>query len=626
MSTYEGIIIRNRLKIYFNPTHEISGENTAQRTPVNINTLLPHSEHHNIVLDYDPHNQEETNMVAEWDNKRVRIVFDPASRAVTHDWVEDCQYHYAGLIHRQVSDKTVYALSAKNLSDTNSITILDTPADPPQEPHEPGEAAETPQCSNTTETPADEAAAPDTRNENQQRLEELLRQLEDARNALGIAGDIEQLKKEKQALQEHIHRLTDESSSLETQFEKMTRTYHEKMVNISFDGFMASKMLRAAADWETENTVSQQRELLDKISHVTANHLEPDELIDYLCRTIQIARDYDRNTIINLAICMTQGFLTVFSGEPGCGKTSICNILGNVLGLNRIAGLSGCDDRVNRFVTVPVERGWTSKRDFVGYYNPLTKTFDKSNRQIYDALCQLDAEQSQNRCTLPYLILLDEANLSPMEYYWSDFMRLCDNTALPRTVNLGENYIFRIPENLHFVATINNDHTTETLSPRLIDRSWIVTLPGQEQKTLKDDTIPPEKIRVVSWESLRNAFIFNPDDCNLPGRIGDIYQKIISLLKEQRFPVSPRIDHAIKHYWKAASTWMEGSSPDITALDYAVAQRILPKIAGSGEQFEEWLGDFQNLCNDNGLRMSVQLLSGIIARGNDQMKYYQFFC
>ena len=70
-----------------------------------------------------------------------------------------------------------------------------------------------------------------------------------------------------------------------------------------------------------------------------------------------------------------------------------------------------------------------------------------------------------------FIILLDEANLSPMEYYWSDFMNICDDLGPQSTVNLGENYVFGIPETLHFVATINNDHTTETLSPRLIDRA-----------------------------------------------------------------------------------------------------------------------------------------------------------
>lgn len=159
---------------------------------------------------------------------------------------------------------------------------------------------------------------------------------------------------------------------------------------------------------------------------------EPQELIEYLCTLINFERpQYSRNTIINIAICMTQGFLTVFSGEPGCGKTSICNIFANVLGLNKIQYLVKNQDalieNVTRYIPISVERGWTSKRDFIGYFNPLSKSFDKSNGRVYDGLKILDMENKSDASRFPFLILLDEANLSPMEYYWADFMNVCDD-------------------------------------------------------------------------------------------------------------------------------------------------------------------------------------------------------
>lgn len=93
------------------------------------------------------------------------------------------------------------------------------------------------------------------------------------------------------------------------------------MVELAFDGFMASKMLRAAAEWENEQTNNQYVELTDKVASIQMSNKTPEELIEYLCRVIQICRpNYSKNAIINIAICLTQGFLTVFSGEPGCGK------------------------------------------------------------------------------------------------------------------------------------------------------------------------------------------------------------------------------------------------------------------------------------------------------------------
>lgn len=482
--------------------------------------------------------------------------------------------------------------------------------------------------------------------EREEEYEALSARIEASQKLLGVVGDIDDLQKKYENLSKevdylgiHKSHLTSETNSLELQFQQLISRPHEKMVELAFDGFMASKMLRAAAEWENEQTNNQYVELTDKVASIQMSNKTPEELIEYLCRVIQICRpNYSKNAIINIAICLTQGFLTVFSGEPGCGKTSICNIFGEALGLNKIADMIECPadskEMVGRYVAVSVERGWTSKRDFVGYYNPLSKTFDKSNRRIYNALHQLDTEKRAGILKLPYIILLDEANLSPMEYYWSDFMNICDDLGPHSKVNLDEDYVFGVPETLHFVATINNDHTTETLSPRLIDRAWIITLP---QLNLRDysslgneSNIPAEEVEVISWKSLRDAFTPVKDECFFTPELQKCYESIVAKLREKKFTVSPRIDIAIKRYWAIASKYFEMDdtktvAPTI-ALDYAIAQRILPKIGGNGEEFEKWLKEFSSLCSSNGLNTSAAIVKDIIERGNQQMKYYQFFC
>lgn len=445
---------------------------------------------------------------------------------------------------------------------------------------------------------------------------------------------LEEFQQEIDYLERHKSYLERDTSGLEFQFQQLISRSHEKMVEIAFDGFMSSKMLNAAAEWETEESNSECAELLKKVNTISVEEKKPEEFITYLCRTVQTARPtYSKNVIVNIAICITQGFLTVFSGEPGSGKTSICNIVGQVLGLNKLADCIDCagtkKDSVRRFIPISVERGWTSKRDFVGYYNPLSKTFDKSNRRVYDALRQLDAEKREGIAKFPYLMLLDEANLSPMEYYWSDFMNICDDLSAQSSVNLGENYVYGIPETLHFLATINNDHTTETLSPRLIDRAWIITLPQQYSAISRGKEISDDDIDIITWNSLRQAFIPRMEECIFSAEIQKIYDEIITLMRKKRFTISPRIDMAIKRYWAVASKWFEmdetKTDATIVAFDYAVAQRILPKIVGNGEAFESWLVEFRDLCSKNSLNMCATVLNEIMDRGNQQMKYYQFF-
>lgn len=145
--------------------------------------------------------------------------------------------------------------------------------------------------------------------------------------------------------------------------------------------------------------------LAEAINSLPASGTNNRKALDYLITAIQKERpQYSRNLILNLLICTHQGFLTVFSGAPGSGKTSFCNLLGKVLGLtqfDRKIGEQEFMSTANRYIPVSVERGWTSKRDLIGYYNPLTRTFEESNRDVYDGLKLLDWEKTRGSASSP---------------------------------------------------------------------------------------------------------------------------------------------------------------------------------------------------------------------------------
>lgn len=447
-----------------------------------------------------------------------------------------------------------------------------------------------------------------------------------------------QLQRETKELEKRRSSLDRQRSKLEAYIQETAANPMAKLGALQLDSQLADWMQQAG----TQKQLPPQRTSRYLPYPSGVKHLEQE-----LCRRVQEYRPaYSPLDILNIAVCLTQGFLTVFYGAPGCGKTSICNIFAGILGLKE-----GNGGQSERYVPVSVERGWMSKRDFIGYFNPLTRTFDSSNRQIYDALRLLDGElefKDENGvpCAVPpFLILLDEANLSSMEYYWADFMNLCEDSLTPGvltqsdgtsrlirgTVNLGE-VCLEVPDWLRFAATINADHTTEILSPRLIDRAWLVSLPDAGE----DDTAPrqPEKRTAplsVTWPELLEAF-GGGGKWEGSGSQKAFREIVRHLQDECGIAVSHRVRQAVRRYWSGASrafgaVWSKKTpyeNAGTAALDYAIAQRVLPQLQGSGPDFAEKLDSLKALCESHKLDKSAAIVQRIQDRGAET-DYFQFF-
>lgn len=165
--------------------------------------------------------------------------------------------------------------------------------------------------------------------------------------------------------------------------------------------------------------------------------------------------------------------------------------------------------------------------------------------------------------------------------------------------------------------------------PRLIDRAWIVQLPQQVGAVSVSGEIPQDQIDLITWSSLREAFAFNTNESVvLPADVQKVYDAVSAHLRKAKLYISPRVELAIKRYWAVAEKWFEkelGIEPSIVALDYAIAQKVLPKIQGHGDDYEKWLDDLRTILNSNDLNMSAKIVKDITERSSQQMKYFQFF-
>ena len=465
----------------------------------------------------------------------------------------------------------------------------------------------------------------------------LAQQCSERRAELGLIDDIEELTQQKKKLQTKVDDLSAQHSKISSEINAIDdhlKQAVQKAHAYAFDGAIASKLLQAASDWESDTEQTNFEARARVVATLPRLELTGKALAEALVADVQSYRAYDKNTILNFFILLTQNFLTVFSGEPGSGKTSICEILSYVLGLRSMhkmpavaqSGLWKNPMAAQRFLTVPVERGWTSKRDFIGYYNPLSKTFESTDSRRREAFAELHAENQRGFDDIAFVMLLDEANLSPMEYYWGDFMRICDNrTHIGEYVSFGGEATYSVPDTLRFLATINNDFTTENLSPRLLDRANIVKLPEQDVRFSKQPD-EREEHPIVSWHAMKDYFgprtMENADEVN--ALLEDIYAGFKNQLG---ISVSMRTRLAIQDYVSAGAVVFTGETEPAyrTAIDFAVVQRLMPRIDGNGKEYRERLEAMQSIFDGNGLDRSRTELAELIERGEKSMGWYRFF-
>lgn len=334
---------------------------------------------------------------------------------------------------------------------------------------------------------------------------------------------------------------------------------------------------------------------------------------------ISKGRPFELNQVANLLITLQQSFITIFAGLPGVGKTSLARLFADVQNIKP------------RFREIPVSRGWTSQKDLIGYFNPLTCRFQPANTGLYSFLKAICTEDLKEPNKAMSFILLDEANLSPIEHYWSAFMGLSDNER-EREIILGSESII-IPEHLRFIATINYDGTTEPLSPRLINRAPVLVIDSSKSLINSPQSISEEieNNLPIAADQMKELFGLSVKAPELGPEERPVYETIKRILLDndpalgRPVSISPRKENAIHQYCGKARGLMTVDN-DLLALDFAIQQHILPLIQGNGVRFGKRLEKLRAELVSHGLSESERVLSRMITFGEADLQTYDFFC
>ena len=317
---------------------------------------------------------------------------------------------------------------------------------------------------------------------------------------------------------------------------------------------------------------------------------------------------YDRRVLraFHTALkCSEESPLLVLAGISGTGKSALPTRYAEAMGMH--------------FLNVPIQPGWDSPADLLGFYNHLEGRFRPT--ELTRALLQMDyvhepAHQGADASgsdLWPYtaaarvdlsermlLVLLDEMNLARVEYYFSEFLSRLElrrgvdpfqdrgaRQLAELLLDLGsasggqrQTLSTYVGQNVLFVGTMNEDESTQTLSDKVVDRSNVMRFGRPANLVLgveeRSRQYAPGHLRRETWQRwIDSPSRLAPEDRR---RLDEWIARVNENLSRVGKPFAYRVAKAIGTYVQQYPDRSEQGLRD--AFADQVELRVLPRMRG----------------------------------------------
>ena len=281
---------------------------------------------------------------------------------------------------------------------------------------------------------------------------------------------------------------------------------------------------------------------------------------------------YDKITIRTFIAGFASSRTMIFEGLSGTGKTSLPMAFADFMG-------SVTD-------VVAVQSSWKDKNDLLGFYNDFRKQYTETDflKYLYRAACD-----SKNI----HIIVLDEMNLSRIEYYFADILSKLELSEGKKTISLIPNALsiggpgeiwpsrivngeLEIPDNVWFIGTANKDDSTFTITDKVYDRSVVISF---DSKGVRDNDLKYVGEEAISFESFKKALNATAwsDGCEEHDKFVKQMEFLDNLLKPFEITFGNRIYRQLERFVPAYIA-CGGSFGE--AIDIMFSLKIIRKLEG----------------------------------------------
>lgn len=216
-----------------------------------------------------------------------------------------------------------------------------------------------------------------------------------------------------------------------------------------------------------------------------------DDLQAYLARKEHLY--YEKKELSLFLSAMNATHLIILEGISGTGKSSLPRYFAKFIG--------------EEAFFEPIQVTYKEKSDLLGYYNEFTRKYMETPflKRLYESTYQADRLN---------LMVLDEMNISRIEYYFADFLSVMEFPEDERRISLltlPEDYeaprhlrngqIDLLP-NTYFIGTCNKDDSTYTVTDKVIDRAVVIDFESYQKPIEVERDVQPILLSFAGLEDL----------------------------------------------------------------------------------------------------------------------------